>query len=168
MPEPSRPYMPGYGLDKATSRPGEQLPWSRVSEALAASHNYGVCTTRPDGRPHAVPVWGFWLDETFYFSTGRHTRKARNLSASPEIVVHIESGDVAVILEGAVEEVTDPSLLQRIANGYESKYDWRPEAGRTWSDFLRESVFYALRPRLALSFQEDLAETATRWRFRDG
>lgn len=163
-PDPSRPYMPGYGLDGATSPPGQRLPWSRVEEILASSRNYWVGTTWPGGRPHAVPVWGLWLDSAFYFSTGRRTRKARNLAANPEIVVHIESLDIAVILEGAAEVISDPSLFDRFVAAYEAKYDWRPESG-TWADFLQAGPLYAVRPRVAFSFTEDLAETATRWRF---
>ncbi len=167
-PKPDRPYMPGYGLDAATSRPGERVPWRLVSELLAGSRNYWVSTTRPDGRPHAVPVWGVWLDQVFYFSTGRGSRKARNLAHNPEIVVQVESGPAAVIIEGAAEDVTDVSDFRRFAEGCEAKYDWRPgpgEAWADWEDFFHTSAVYAARPRVAFSFSEDLAETATRWRF---
>jgi PPOX class probable F420-dependent enzyme len=161
-PKASRPYMPGYGLDQITGRPGKRLPWSQVSELLAASRSYWVCTVRPDGRPHAVPVWGQWLDETFYFLTGRQSRKTRNLAENPQVVVHIESGEDVVILEGAAEEVTDASLLGQVADAYAAKYDWRlePEFSLSWA-------IYALRPRVAFTFREDLEEEATRWRFHD-
>src|SRR3712207_8482388 len=45
---------------------------------------------------------------------GRSTRKARNLAANPNVVAHSESGENVVILEGVVEEVTDPALQERI------------------------------------------------------
>ncbi len=102
-------------------------------------------------------------EETFYFETSRQSRKARNLAANPELVVHIESEDVAVIVEGTAEEIADSSFLARFAAAYNPKYDWRIE------EYLSKpvSVVYGLRPRVAFSFTEDLAETATRWRFRD-
>ena len=151
--------MPGYGLEGATGRPGERFPWSRAARLLESARNYWVCTTRPDGRPHAVPVWGIWLDGTFYFSTGRQSRKARNLAANPQVAVHLESGSEAVIVEGTVHEVEDRSSLERFIREYNSKYDWDIEP------YLEGGPVYALRPSAALTFEEDLAETATRWRF---
>ena len=56
-----RPHVPEtYGL-KASK---EYLPWSFAEERLTASKNYWICSARPDGRPHSIPVWGFWLDGT--------------------------------------------------------------------------------------------------------
>src|SRR3972149_4391760 len=109
QPEASRPHMPGNGREGATGRPGERFPWSRAARLLESARNYWVCTTRPDGRPHAVPVWGIWLDGTFYFSTGRQSRKARNLAANPHVAVHLESGSEAVIVEGGAGGGTDPA-----------------------------------------------------------
>src|SRR5438093_3876058 len=100
QPRATRPNMPGYGLEDAKSAPGEKLPWSKVSELLASARTYWIASVRPDGRPHAMPVWGIWLDGAFYFSTGRHTSKARNLAANPRIAVNIESEGVAIVLEG--------------------------------------------------------------------
>ena len=43
-----------------------------------------VCSTRPDGRPHAMPVWALWIDGALWFSTDPSSYKARNLARSPE------------------------------------------------------------------------------------
>ena len=53
----------GYGLGGAPAD-GSALPWSDVVEWLTAARNYWVCTTRADGRPHAMPVWGLWMDDS--------------------------------------------------------------------------------------------------------
>ena len=166
-PEASRPYMPGYGILDANAGRG-LLPWSWTTERLAKSHNYWVATTRPDGRPHVMPVWGVWLGDAepgggFYFSTGKNTRKAQNLAANPRCVVCAESADEAIIVEGVVEPVDDPSLYARVADAYEAKYGWRLEQAT--------SPVYAVRPSVAFAFieeAEDFAGTATRWRFPDG
>ena len=98
---PERPGLdPSYGI--STAEEG-LLPWSWVSEQMERSRNYWVCTTRPDGRPHAMPVWGVWVDDTLWFSTGDGSVKARNLAADPRVAVHLESGDDAVMLEGTAE-----------------------------------------------------------------
>ena len=103
----TRPDMaPSYGL---SSEPEGMLPWGWAVEQLVASRNYWVCTTRPDGRPHAAPVWGLWADDALYFGTDPASRKGRNLAENPELVVHLESGDDVVILEGRVDITDDPA-----------------------------------------------------------
>jgi hypothetical protein len=99
------PHMsPTYGL-KARDK---YLPFSHAETRLAKSHNYWICTARPDGRPHSIPVWGFWIDGALYFGTARDSRKSHNLSHNPAISIHLESGDDVVILEGTAAEV-DPN-----------------------------------------------------------
>jgi len=163
MPSPraDRPHMPGGYLAGATSAPGERMPWRRVEELLVTSRNYWVCTTRPDGRPHTAPVWGVWLYARFLFSTGRGSRKAKNIAKNPNVAVHVEAIGEAVTIEGRAEEIDDDAALSRFVEAYNPKYSW---------DFTLESlrslgVVYDVRPRVCLSFTEDLAETATRWTF---
>lgn len=147
---------PSYGLKSADE--GELLPWARAVEQLERSRNYWVATTRADGRPHAMPVWGVWVGDAVLFGTDPQSVKGRNLSRSPECVVHLESGDDVVILEGAAENTRNVELLRRAADGFEEKYDWRPEVeepGEGW---------WLLRPRRAYAWLErDYPSTATRY-----
>src|SRR6185295_10383571 len=83
-PKARRPNMPGYGLVKG---PRGLLPWKWAEQRLRKSHNYFIVTTRPGGAPHAMPVWGIWVDSVFYFSTGRTSRKAKNLAKNKRCVV---------------------------------------------------------------------------------
>lgn len=149
-----RPVMPaGYGI--SADGAGE-LPWGEVAERLAAARNYWLCTTRPDGRPHAMPVWGLWLQDALVFSTDPSSRKGRNLAANPAAVVHLESGDDVVVLEGSVGpyrgDVTD------FAERYAGKYGFRPEPGD------EAQGVYTFRPSVALAWREaDFPTSATRW-----
>ncbi len=153
----SRPYMPGYQIADAKSGKG-LLPWGWAAERLSKAHNYWISTTRPDGRPHAMPVWGVWLDEIFLFSTGRQSRKARNLAANPRCVVCPERGDEAVILEGISEEITDPSLLRQFVDAYKVKYDWDVDPS--------QGPIYAVCPSVAFGMTlDDFTGSATRWQF---
>ena len=156
----ARPDMPDYGI--ATDADG-LLPWQHVSEQMANARNYWIGTVRPNGRPHATPVWGVWVDETFYFGMGPHSVKARNLAANPALVVHLESGDDVVVLEGVAESISalDPALFERIADQYAAKYNgFRPEPPST------DTPFVALRCRVAFGWQEkDFVRSATRWTF---
>jgi hypothetical protein len=143
-----------YGI---TAVPGEKLPWERVEEWLVASRNYWICTARPDGRPHAKPVWGAWLDDRVLWSTHDESVTARNLAANPAVLVHVESGDEAAILEGEFAFEEDPGVRARFVDAYEAKYDHRLDD---------DEIVYALRPRTCLSWTEaDYPGTATRWVF---
>lgn len=149
----------GYGLGDAPAD-GSALPWSRVVDWLTAARNYWVCSTRADGRPHAMPVWGLWLDGTVWFSTDPTSHKGKNLAARPDVVVHLESGDEVCVLEGTAERVADPAALARFDDIYFAKYDVRPSA-------MGEAAgVYRLRPTAALAWSEaDFATSATRFAF---
>jgi PPOX class probable F420-dependent enzyme len=145
----------GYGVPTDASG-GELLPWSWAEEQLTQARNYWICTTRRDGRPHAVPVWGIWFDGAVWFGTSPDSLKARNLARDPRLVVHLESGDDVVILEGRVELSRDADALKRYAEAYEQKYSHRPS----------EAGAYVLRPSVAQTWTEqDFARNATRWVF---
>jgi general stress protein 26 len=155
-PNPSRMTSPGYGFENSTSRPGARFPWSRVEEALAGARNYWIATVTPEGRPHAAPVWAIWLNSRVYFSTGKESRKGRNLASNPHATVHVETPDGSVVIvEGRAEELSDEAKLKPVWNAYNQKYNWEVSG----------YPFYIVTPRIAFSFQEQLGETATRWTF---
>jgi nitroimidazol reductase NimA-like FMN-containing flavoprotein (pyridoxamine 5'-phosphate oxidase superfamily) len=156
-PRRSRPRIPAvYGVPKSAKG---MLPWSHVTGRLAAARNYWVCTTRSDGRPHAVPVWGVFVAGRVYHGGGEDTRHCRNLDANPALTIHLESGDDVVIIEGTAEKLTeqtaDPDVLRRIDDAYEAKYGMR-----------HGTPVWGLRPRRVLAWSNGLA-TATRWEFDD-
>jgi nitroimidazol reductase NimA-like FMN-containing flavoprotein (pyridoxamine 5'-phosphate oxidase superfamily) len=160
QPVSSRPHMPGYGI--AEVRTG-LLTWERVNQQMAQARNYWLTTTRPDGRPHAMPIWGVWLDETFYFGTGRSSVKGRNLARNPAVSVHLESGDDVVILEGVVEEVSDRLLLRHIYDVYGQKYKLDMSANAEEG----AEPTYALRPTTGFAWlEQDFPNTATRFTMR--
>ncbi len=48
-------------------KPKKILDWDAVYGRLDQAERYWLATTRPDGRPHVVPVDGVWLDGIWYF-----------------------------------------------------------------------------------------------------
>lgn len=84
---------------------GQPLEWTWVERKLTTSSSYWLVTTKPNGAPHARPVWGVYHDGTVWFSTGRSSVKGRNLANDPRCVLHIESADDVVILDGTAELV---------------------------------------------------------------
>lgn len=123
--ERSRPVADGYGIPETDEG---MLELDTVRERLAAAQNYWIASASASGRPHAIPVWGAFLDDVLYFGGGPRT--ARNLKANPHVSVHLESGTEAVILEGPVETVDEPAaaLSQAIDDQCAGKYDWRPSS----------------------------------------
>jgi PPOX class probable F420-dependent enzyme len=151
-PAASRPdFASGYGVP---SEPEGMLPWSWAEDQLETSRNYWIVTVRPDGSPHSAPVWGLWVDGAVVFSTSPESRKGRNLARDPRVVITLESGDDVVILEGEIETIP---LVDRLADLYEEKYDYRPGGEGDW---------YSLRPRVVHAWREqDYPRSATRFTF---
>ncbi|MBC8171311.1 MAG: pyridoxamine 5'-phosphate oxidase family protein [Anaerolineae bacterium] len=161
-PRRTRPAkMENYGI--STNNDG-LMAWEWVDEQMTKARNYWICTTRPDGRPHAAPVWGVWVDGALYFGSDRQSIRMQNLTHNPEGVVHLESGDDTVILEGTIVEVqgVEKTVLTRIADAYGVKYaPFRPDF-----DSDKPGLLLTLKPRTALTWLErDFPKTATRWHF---
>ena len=159
-PTASAPRMFGGTLEPV------RLPWRWAVARLEAARTYWIATTRPDGRPHTRPVWGVWLDNAFYFSTG--SLAAPNLADQPAITMHLESREEVVIVEGVAELAQGEELLKRVGALYDAKYQWEHD-----SDAVADP-FYALRPKVVFGWAEDSTGldggsafhgTATRWQF---
>jgi hypothetical protein len=106
-----------------------------------------------------MPVWGIWLDSVFYFSTGRQSRKAKNLEANAKCVLCNERIDEAVIVEGVAEEVRDAGLLAKLSRPYYAKYKpWKLEPDRGPVYAVRACVVFGM-------YEKEFTRTATRWTF---
>ncbi len=88
-----------------------------------------LATTNPKNmQPHVVPVWFMWDGSCVWISSFISTRKIRELQHNPRGAVLIESKQeggklTAVLLEGAVELVTEPrSLVSEIASRIYVRY----------------------------------------------
>ncbi len=82
---------------------------------LASIRTATLATVRPDGRPHAAPIW-YGLDgETFVFLTGEGTVKGKNMKREPRVSLCIDDERPPyhfVIVEGvATLAADDPDLL---------------------------------------------------------
>lgn len=135
MSEPTtgRPWMPGYGVPEDLDG---VLPWSSAEERLTSCRNYFVATTRPDGRPHVMPIWGLWLNGLFCFSTAITSVKSRNLLANPRCTVTIEDGHHSVIVEG-VARVTELAEVRGFIEGVRQEVrrgEHRADRGRAHLD----------------------------------
>jgi nitroimidazol reductase NimA-like FMN-containing flavoprotein (pyridoxamine 5'-phosphate oxidase superfamily) len=155
-PKGSRPHMPGYGVPR--NHKGI-LPWKWAKQRLTKSHNYWLITTRPNGTPHAMPVWGVWAGGAFCFSTGRQSRKAKNLGANPHCVVCNELSKEAVIVEGLAKEITDPDQIKEFGLPYQRKY-------KPWKLDPSMGPIFIVRPQTVFAmYEKKFATAATKWEF---
>lgn len=160
-----RPNMPDYGITSDVTE--GMLTWEWVDEQMEKSRNYWICTTRPNGNPHAAPVWGIWLDNTLYFGTGKTSVKVKNINHNNHVVVHLESGDDTLIIEGIlVDSEESPELKHTIDKAYAKKYppyDPTQEDGDT-----DDAIRYRLIPHKIMAWLEhDFVKSAAYWKFEN-
>jgi hypothetical protein len=157
-----RPRIPaGYGQVRSDTPPGTLLAWSTVEEWLLNARTYWLTTTRPDGRPHAVPLWGVWIGGALGFSTGAETATARNLATNASALAHPGNGDQVAIIEGTVEGFPKGPTLTNFAEQYERKYNWPFDP-----DAPPGPIFRLVADRvLSWDADADLVQTMARWEF---
>jgi hypothetical protein len=161
-PKSTRPHAPGYGLPKTSKG---LLPWKWAVDRLSNSRNYWIVTTRPNGAPHVMVVWGLWWENEFCFSTGRQSRKSRNLDKNSKCVVCNEKADEAVIVEGVAKRMRDPSRIREFLSIYESKYKFDMSGMADGMISLKEPIFMVKPKKVFGLAEKTFSTTATRWKF---
>jgi nitroimidazol reductase NimA-like FMN-containing flavoprotein (pyridoxamine 5'-phosphate oxidase superfamily) len=157
QPKADRPFAPGYGVVGAADGKG-LLSWAWVARKMNRCRTFWLTTIHAsNGRPHVMPVWGVWVDDAFFFSTGHKSRKAQNLAANPACTIANDNGAEAVIVEGSTEEVKDAAVLERFAASYMKKYKMDPRS-------MGEPIFI-VRPKTVFGLiEKSFPKSATRWK----
>ena len=154
--------MPGYGLLGPEDGTG-LLPWQWAHDRLVASHDFWLATTRPDGRPHLMPVWGLWDGASLWFSSANGSRKATNLRARPRCSLATDNAHEPVVVEGDARAVTDRDRLVRALDLENRKY------GTSYVDEMIDPAhnsWFELAPRWAFALDgDDFTGSPTRWSF---
>jgi hypothetical protein len=163
--DPAGHLYPGVATGTATA-------WSEAACRLAAADGYWLASTRPDGRPHLVPVLAVWLDGALHFATGPQTRKGRNLRRDPRCVLSTRQPELDLVVEGVATRVVDEAVLRRVAEEYAAKYAWPAEAraGALAGEGAPSAgpppyEIHRLDPVIAFGFPTDEAFAPTRWAF---
>jgi len=132
------------------------MPCVDDREAFLQQANVAVLTTTDaKGRPHGAPVWYLYDDGAFVISTGRGSRKHKNLQTNPNVCLVIDKRDLpyyAVMVHGRVElEIgfSDPDRL-RLAVRYLGEKLGQAYAGRT--QVFEDSVTIRLRPERIVEY----------------
>ncbi len=153
--------MPGYGVVGADEGRG-LLPWKWAEARLVAAHDYWLATTRPDGGPHVMPVWGVWANGVLWVSTSRQSYKFRHLDRDPRCTVTNDDAYRPVVIDGLAEVHRDEPTIRRFVEWLNAKYttsyaiDFQdPDVNATIS----------ITPRTVFALDEDdFTGTPTRWR----
>jgi general stress protein 26 len=138
------------------------LPWSEVVHVLESSEMFWLSTVRRDGRPHVAPLPAMWLDGKLHFCTGAHEQKAKNIEANRDCVLTTGTNSyrsgIDVVVEGAIERVTDNDMLLRLARLWRDKIEWVFEVGE--GVFLdtdaagHAALVFAVTPSKILAFRK--------------
>jgi hypothetical protein len=162
------------------------LDWSRIETRLAGGltqapgaggpdrHTCWLATINRDGSPHVNGIGALWLDGSFWFETGEHTRKARNVARDPRCTLSVAADAFDLVVEGDAHRVTDPEIVadlaaRWVAAGWPARVD---ETGiALTADFSAPSAgpppwwVYRLTLRTATALGTVDPGGATRWRF---
>jgi hypothetical protein len=150
----------GYSMAPGTGGPDRHSTW--------------LATINPDGSPHVTGIGAQWVDGTFWFETGETSRKGRNLARDPRCTLSVATHEFDLVLEGEAHKVTDPALVEAIANvfnegGWPCRVD---ESGQALTaDFSAPSAgpppwhVYRVTPRAATALQVVEPNGATHWTF---
>lgn len=149
-PKITRPEFPKGYVDK----PASYLTWAWVAEQLTVSKHYWLASVRPNGKPHVVPRWGVFIDNKFYYDGSPETRHARNILGNPNVTLHLESGEKAIILEGTSHpaDKPDPEFAKQLAKAISAKYavlGYSPEPNQ-WD----EGGLYIFTPRQCIAWSK--------------
>lgn len=153
-----RPFAPGYGIVGTQEGKG-LLPWTWVAKKMNCRTFWLITIHASAKRPHVMPVWGVWVNDAFFFSTARKSRKGQNLAANAACAVTNDNGEEAVIIEGTAAPLTDSALEERVAAAYQKKYKMDPRS-------MKEPIF-RVQPSKVFGFVEKtFPQSATRWQPR--
>ena len=162
--EPTIKLDPRFSSEGATA-----TAWEQAHDQLEQAEIYWLSTVRPDGRPHVTPLIAIWFDGALYFCTGPGERKAKNLADNPYCILTTGPNNqegLDVVVEGKAVRVSEEALLQRIAEKYAAKYNWRfTVRDNTLYGDGGSAYVYAVAPVTAFGFGKGEVSSQTRWRF---
>ncbi len=157
-------------LDQRFSDPAAAATsWAETRRVLAEAELFWLTTVRADGRPHVTPLVAVWLDEALYFCTGPTEQKARNLTASPHVILTTgcngwQSG-LDVVVEGDAVQVSDEALLQRLAQAWTAKWDGSWQFQVRDGSFEGPALVFQVAPAKVLAFGKGRPFSHTTHRF---
>jgi PPOX class probable F420-dependent enzyme len=140
------------------------IPWSKLDAFLKSFRSIWISTTRPDGRPHATPVWYLWDGQHIYFTTSPKSQKGKDLAHQSWVIVHAGDPDDVIILEGPAQIVIDKEEQERVNAAYGDKYV-DPNSGAKASIFAYHDDLYRVEVKHVMAWEYGNVRNRTDWRF---
>lgn len=162
------------------------VDWARVERRLDAGLTQAPATGGPnrytcwlatinaDGSPHVTAVGALWVDGTFWFETGRTTRKGRNLARDPRCTLCVATEEFDLVVEGDAAIETEPDVVATMAAHWAAG-EWPVRVDESGTALTAEYsapsagpppwFVYRITPRAASAVLTVEPGGATRWRF---
>lgn len=151
------------------------VAWDDAAKRLAEAGTFWMAIVRGDDQPHVRPILAVWVDGTLHVVSSTSARTWSNLAQGPRCSIAAETPGPDLVVEGEAVRVTDDSALRRVADAYDSKYEWPVE--------IRDGAFFAegaptagpppfhvfeIQPANVFGFGTDERhfDRSTRWRFQ--
>jgi pyridoxine/pyridoxamine 5'-phosphate oxidase len=109
-----------------------QLDWNRIQARLDEGvdqapgtggpnrHTCWLATINADGSPHVTGIGALWVDGTFWFETGKQSRKGKNLALDPRCTITLATLEFDLVVEGEATLVTDAPTVAAMAERWAS------------------------------------------------
>ncbi len=109
-----------YPQTQPLIRSASPLGWSEVVKLLSNPQGTSWLSTvsgdgQGEGQVHTTPIGAFFVNETFYFTSGQGTRKRANLAQNPSCTISIHAGDYDIVAEGTARMTRDEAKVQQLA-----------------------------------------------------
>jgi PPOX class probable F420-dependent enzyme len=165
---------PPMDWDGVRSRLDAGIEQAPGNEDGPGRHTCWLSTINDDGSPHVTAVGAIWVDGSFFFETGKRTRKGRNLARDPRCALSVSVREFDLTIEGEARVVTDPDTVARLARIW-SADGWPAEADESGTaltaPYSAQSAgpppwhVYRVQARSAFAVQTVQPHGATRWTF---
>jgi hypothetical protein len=105
-----------YPQTQPAIRDASALDWNEVVELLASPKSTSwLSTVSSEGQVHTTPIGAFFVNGTYYFTSGQGTRKRANLDQNPSCTISIHAGDYDIVAEGTAAITRDEAKVQQFA-----------------------------------------------------
>ena len=98
-------------------------PGTPLEERLRTESTVWLSSTRPDGRPHVVPVWFSWDGSVFDLFSKPNAQKVRNLREHPDVMLAVGRPEhewevelvegTATVLASPTQAVIAPTMFEK-------------------------------------------------------
>ena len=132
--------------------PPSQDTLARLIRRFAENQCSWISTVRPDGRPHATPIWHVWRAGQAFIVTRTDAVKTTNIRHNPNVVITHTDARFPVIIEGRASFA--PEAEEALRPLFLAKYDWDISTDADYDTII------AITPQKIIAWAE---EAGQRW-----